>query len=374
MTLLDVSQLEVTFTRDDRTVHAVNGIDFRVEEGGTLGIVGESGSGKSQSMLALMGLLGASGHARGVARYRGENLLGLSQAALNRIRGNSISMIFQDPMTSLNPYLSIERQMTEVLECHRNMTRRTARKRAIDMLDAVRIPEAARRIHRYPHEFSGGMRQRVMIAMALLCEPRLLIADEPTTALDVTVQAQILQLLRQLQQDFGTAIVLITHDLGVVAGMCENVMVMYGGRVMEHGQADALFARPTHPYTIGLLDALPRLDHDAVALRPIPGNPPDMAHPPGGCPFHERCGWAHPECRVTPPPLTVFGAPGTARGDALGVEAVRSDVPGAMASRTVASHTAASHTVASRTAAPRWRACRVPAETVAATLSETPHA
>ncbi|MGI4857650.1 MAG: ABC transporter ATP-binding protein [Janthinobacterium lividum] len=337
--LLDVSQLEVAFTRDDRTLHAVNGIDFRVEEGSTLGIVGESGSGKSQSMLALLGLLGASGRARGMARYQGENLLGLSRAALNRIRGNSISMIFQDPMTSLNPYLTIERQMTEVLECHRNMTRRAARRRAIDMLGAVRIPEAARRIHRYPHEFSGGMRQRVMIAMALLCEPRLLIADEPTTALDVTVQAQILQLLRQLQQDFGTAIVLITHDLGVVAGMCENVMVMYGGRVMEQGRADALFAMPTHPYTIGLLDALPRLDQDADALRPIPGTPPDMAHPPDGCPFHERCGWARPECRVALPPLAVLGAP---------------DAPG--------------------TAAPRWRACRVPVATVAATSPETPHA
>ncbi|MGI4860682.1 MAG: ABC transporter ATP-binding protein [Janthinobacterium lividum] len=352
MTLLDVRQLEVSFTRDDRTVHAVNGIDFRIDEGSTLGIVGESGSGKSQSMLALLGLLGPSGRARGAALYRGENLLGLSRSALNRIRGNSISMIFQDPMTSLNPYLSIERQMTEVLECHRNMTRRAARSRAIDMLDAVRIPEAARRIHGYPHEFSGGMRQRVMIAMALLCEPRLLIADEPTTALDVTVQAQILQLLRQLQQDFGTAIVLITHDLGVVAGMCEHVMVMYGGRVMEQGHADALFATPTHPYTIGLLGALPRLDHDAVALQPIPGNPPDMAHLPDGCPFHERCGWAHPECRLIPPPLALFDASGT---DAVRSSAMRAAVPGA---------------AASGAAAPRWRACRVSAESVA----ETPHA
>ncbi|MGI4860667.1 MAG: ABC transporter ATP-binding protein [Janthinobacterium lividum] len=317
MALLEVKQLEVTFTRHDRTVRAVNGIDFQVEEGGTLGIVGESGSGKSQSMLALMGLLGPTGRARGEALYRGENLLGLAPKALNRIRGNGVSMIFQDPMTSLNPYLSVERQMTEVLECHKNMTRRAARARAIDMLDAVRIPEAAQRIHRYPHEFSGGMRQRVMIAMALLCEPRLLIADEPTTALDVTVQAQILQLLRQLQHDFGTAIVLITHDLGVVAGTCEQVMVMYGGRVMEHGPAQALLCAPTHPYTIGLLDALPRLDRDDAALRPIPGNPPDMAHLPSGCPFHERCAWVTPECRVVTPALAVpddpdaFGSFGT---------------------------------------------------------------
>jgi oligopeptide transport system ATP-binding protein len=216
-------------------------------------------------------------------------------------------MIFQDPMTSLNPYLTIERQMTEVLELHKNMTRRAAKKRSIEMLEAVRIPEAAHRIDQYPHELSGGMRQRVMIAMALLCEPQVLFADEPTTALDVTVQAQILQLLRNLQHDFGTAIVLITHDLGVVAGLCEQVMVMYGGRVMEQCNADNLFARPSHPYTIGLLRALPRLDQSDAPLVGIPGNPPNMAHPPSGCPFQERCIDASQRCADSVPPLESFG-------------------------------------------------------------------
>jgi oligopeptide transport system ATP-binding protein len=223
--------------------------------------------------------------------------------ALNRIRGDRLSMIFQDPMSSLNPYLTIERQMTEVLELHKSMTRREAKKRAISMLEAVRIPEAAHRIGQYPHELSGGMRQRVMIAMALLCEPEVLFADEPTTALDVTVQAQVLQLLRDLQKDFGTSIVLITHDLGVVAGLCEKVMVMYGGRVMEQCDASTLFSKPSHPYTIGLLRALPRLDQHGGELTGIPGNPPNMAHPPAGCPFHERCADASDECVTQMPAL-----------------------------------------------------------------------
>ncbi|WP_244829587.1 MULTISPECIES: oligopeptide/dipeptide ABC transporter ATP-binding protein [unclassified Caballeronia] len=296
MPLLQVSDLQVEFKTNDATVRAVNGVNFTLEAGETLGIVGESGSGKSQSVLAMLGLLASNGRASGQALYRGENLLGLSGKALNRIRGNRLSMIFQDPMSSLNPYLSIERQMTEVLELHKNMTRRAAKKRAIGMLEAVRIPEAAHRIGQYPHELSGGMRQRVMIAMALLCEPEVLFADEPTTALDVTVQAQVLQLLRDLQRDFGTSIVLITHDLGVVAGLCEKVMVMYGGRVMEQCDASTLFAKPSHPYTIGLLRALPRLDKSGGELTGIPGNPPNMAHPPAGCPFHERCAHAAEDC------------------------------------------------------------------------------
>jgi len=306
MSLLKVSDLEVAFKTPDAVVRAVNGVSFSLEEGSTLGIVGESGSGKSQSVLAMLGLLASNGRASGSAVYQGENLLTMPRGALNKVRGNSLSMIFQDPMTSLNPYLTIERQMSEVLELHKNMTRRAAKKRAIEMLEAVRIPEAAHRIGQYPHELSGGMRQRVMIAMALLCEPKVLFADEPTTALDVTVQAQILQLLRNLQHDFGTAIVLITHDLGVVAGLCESVMVMYGGRVMEHCNADDLFARPSHPYTIGLLRALPRLDQSDAPLVGIPGNPPNMAHPPLGCPFHERCIDASAHCGETPPPLEAF--------------------------------------------------------------------
>jgi oligopeptide transport system ATP-binding protein len=308
MALLEVNNLEVAFETPDATVRAVNGVSFALEEGSTLGIVGESGSGKSQSVLAMLGLLARNGRASGSALYQGENLLTMPAKKLNRIRGNRLSMIFQDPMTSLNPYLTIERQMTEVLELHKNLTRRAAKTRAIGMLEAVRIPEAAHRIDQYPHELSGGMRQRVMIAMALLCEPQVLFADEPTTALDVTVQAQILQLLRNLQHDFGTAIVLITHDLGVVAGLCEQVMVMYGGRTMEQCAASDLFARPSHPYTIGLLRALPRLDRDDAALTGIPGNPPNMAHPPTGCPFQERCIDASPGCGEAPPQLESFGA------------------------------------------------------------------
>ncbi|MDR5857496.1 ATP-binding cassette domain-containing protein [Caballeronia sp. LZ062] len=303
MSLVEINDLRVEFTTHEATVRAVDGVSFALEEGETLGIVGESGSGKSQTVLAILGLLASNGRASGRAMYRGENLLGMPAKALNRIRGNRLSMIFQDPMSSLNPYLTIERQMTEVLELHKNMTRREAKKRAIAMLEAVRIPEAAHRIGQYPHELSGGMRQRVMIAMALLCEPEVLFADEPTTALDVTVQAQVLQLLRDLQRDFGTSIVLITHDLGVVAGLCEKVMVMYGGRVMERCDAATLFAKPSHPYTIGLLRALPRLDQQGGELTGIPGNPPNMAHPPAGCPFHERCADASAECAERAPAL-----------------------------------------------------------------------
>jgi oligopeptide transport system ATP-binding protein len=219
------------------------------------------------------------------------------------LRGNRLAMIFQDPMTALNPYLTIERQMSEVLQHHQHMTRRGARLRAIELLHAVRIADGAARLDMYPHQFSGGMRQRVMIAMALLCRPQVLIADEPSTALDVTVQAQILSLLRELQRDFGTAIVLISHDLGVVAGLCDQVIVMYGGRVMEQATAESLFYRPSHPYTMGLLAALPRLDSDAATLVSIPGEPPDPAHPPRGCPFAARCNQADEQCQTLAPPL-----------------------------------------------------------------------
>jgi oligopeptide transport system ATP-binding protein len=301
--LLEVKDLSVHFRTNDGAVYAVNDISFELGRGQTLGIVGESGSGKSQTVLAMMGLLARNGAASGQVLHRGRNLLGLTQAELNAVRGDRIAMIFQDPMTSLNPYLTVERQMTEVLELHRGLGRREARVRAIQALDAVKIPEARRRIDFYPHEFSGGMRQRVMIAMALLCEPELLIADEPTTALDATVQAQITQLLRELQRDHGTAIVMITHDLGVVAGLCDDVMVMYGGRVMEHASAEDIFHRPSHPYTRGLLAALPRLDAGAGALVSIPGNPPNMNALPPGCPFSARCRYVEDRCVGTLPLL-----------------------------------------------------------------------
>ncbi|BEV72481.1 MULTISPECIES: oligopeptide/dipeptide ABC transporter ATP-binding protein [unclassified Paludibacterium] len=303
MALLQVKDLGVRFSTHDGMVHAVNGVSFNLERGQTMGIVGESGSGKSQSVLAMMGLLARNGQTSGEALYQGKNLLTMPAHELNKIRGDRLSMIFQDPMTSLNPYLTIERQMTEVLELHKGMDRKSAKARAIQLLDAVRIPDAKRRVDMYPHEFSGGMRQRVMIAMALLCEPEILIADEPTTALDVTVQAQILTLLKELQRDFGTAIIMITHDLGVVAGLCDQVMVMYGGRVMEYAYSDSIFYSPSHPYTIGLLGALPRMDEDGSELVSIPGNPPNLANMPKGCPFAERCTHATSQCASEVPVL-----------------------------------------------------------------------
>jgi len=301
--LIDVQDLNVRFDTPEGVVTAVNGLSFALERGQTFGIVGESGSGKSQSMMAMMGLLAANGSASGKALFNGEDLLSMPAAKLNKIRGNRVAMIFQDPMTSLNPYLTVERQMTEVLEQHKGLTRKSALSLAIQTLEQVRIPDAARRIRMYPHEFSGGMRQRIMIAMALLCQPDLLIADEPTTALDVTVQAQTMQLLRDLQRDFGTAIILITHDLGVVAGLCDQVMVLYGGRIMEQGSADAIFYRPTHPYTLGLLGAVPKLDHEGERLVAIPGVPPNMARLPAGCPFSERCPFVMDQCATVRPAL-----------------------------------------------------------------------
>jgi oligopeptide transport system ATP-binding protein len=310
MALLEVNNLNVRFQTPEGWVAAVNGISFALDKGQTLGIVGESGSGKSQAVLAMMGLLAINGEASGEVRFDGQDLLSMPAASLNKIRGNRVAMIFQDPMTSLNPYLTVERQMTEVLEFHRGMTRQQARQRSVQALDAVKIPEAAKRIGMYPHEFSGGMRQRVMIAMALLCEPDVLVADEPTTALDVTVQAQIIALMRDLQRDFGTAIIMITHDLGVVAGLCDDVMVLYGGRVMEQADAESIFYRPTHPYTVGLLGAVPRLDHGERALVAIPGAPPNMARLPAGCPFSERCTLVEPRCVSTQPTLSaVTGRP-----------------------------------------------------------------
>ena len=322
MSLIQVKDLSVRFATGDGAVHAVNSIGFSLQPGQTLGIVGESGSGKSQSVLAMMGLLAKNGSATGQVLYKGQDLLTMPTVVINKIRGDRVAMIFQDPMTSLNPYLTVERQMTEVLQCHKGMDRKTARARSIHMLDAVKIPDAASRINTYPHEFSGGMRQRVMIAMALLCEPELLIADEPTTALDVTVQAQILSLLRDLQRDFGTAIVLITHDLGVVAGLCDQVMVMYGGRVMEQGSAESIFYRPSHPYTVGLLAAIARIDSAGAPLVAIPGSPPNMLQSVAGCPFQPRCVLATTTCSEQLPALVDVHATGTLRACHQSVEQV----------------------------------------------------
>jgi len=307
--VLAVDGLEVRFDTPDGEVSAVNGVSFAVAPGETVGIVGESGSGKSQVFMAVMGLLAANGRARGSVRYRGQEILGLSPQRLNRIRGSKVAMIFQDPMTSLNPYLRISTQMKEVLVHHKGMTDADAHREAVAMLDLVRIPEAGRRIRMYPHEFSGGMRQRVMIAMALLCRPDLLIADEPTTALDVTVQAQILDLMGDLKAETGAATVLITHDLGVIAGLADRVMVMYGGRVVETGSVRDIFYSPQHPYSRGLLDSMPRLDGRRTGELPtIPGQPPNLQHLPRGCAFAPRCPHAFDTCLAVDPPLERFAA------------------------------------------------------------------
>jgi oligopeptide transport system ATP-binding protein len=305
--VLEVEELTTRFATPEGEVAAVSGVSFAIEPGGAVGVVGESGSGKTQLFLSVLGLLARNGSCRGSARFCGQELLGLKASELNRIRGVRLAMIFQDPMTSLNPYLRISRQMTEVLIEHQGVGEQDARRRSLELLDLVGIPAAGRRIDLYPHEFSGGMRQRVMIAIALLCRPELLIADEPTTALDVTVQAQILELLQGLRREFGMAIVLITHDLGVIAGLCERVLVMYAGRIVEDGPAEPIFADPQHPYTLGLLGSMPRLDAaSAHELTTIPGQPPNLQALPAGCAFQPRCGFAFERCVSERPCLRAF--------------------------------------------------------------------
>ncbi len=302
--LLDVRNLTTHFHTHDGQVRAVNDVSFQVRAGECLGVVGESGSGKTQVFLSIMGLLAKNGRAEGRVFFEGRQILGLKAGELNRYRGVEFSMIFQDPMTSLNPYLRISRQMTEVLETHRGMSKAQATATSIEMLDMVGIPESEKRFRMYPHEFSGGMRQRVMIAMALLCQPKLLIADEPTTALDVTVQAQILELIARLGLELNMATVLITHDLGVVAGLSDRVAVMYGGRIVEQAGVRDIFHDPRHPYTKGLLSSMPRLDSPGIsALHTIPGQPPDLQALPPGCSYAPRCEYAMDICRQRPPEL-----------------------------------------------------------------------
>jgi oligopeptide transport system ATP-binding protein len=304
--MLSVKDLRVTFGSGDRVVNAVNGISYELPAGQTLGIVGESGCGKSVSSLAVMGLLPkpAAHIPSGSILFDGVELLGLPEDELRELRGNRLAMIFQDPMTSLNPVLTVERQLTEVLEAHQKLRRRGGEMRAVQLMEMVGIPAPRRRLKDYPHQFSGGMRQRVMIAIALACDPELLIADEPTTALDVTIQAQILDLMRSAVAELGTALILITHDLGVVAGMCSSIAVMYAGRIVERATTPELFGRPRHPYTVGLLRSIPRLDEQERGhLVPIQGQPPDLSREIRGCPFAPRCFNVQDRCRSEDPPL-----------------------------------------------------------------------
>jgi oligopeptide transport system ATP-binding protein len=304
--LLSVRDLAVTFGSGERTVNAVNGISYDLMRGETLGVVGESGSGKSVSSLALMRLLPkpASRIRSGTIIFEDEEILSLPEEAVREMRGDRMAMIFQDPMTSLNPVLSIERQLTEVLETHRKLKRRGAIDRAVELLELVGIPAARKRLNDFPHQFSGGMRQRVMIAIALACDPQLLIADEPTTALDVTIQAQILDLMRIAVGERDTSLILITHDLGVVAGMADTINVMYAGHLMERARTQELFGRPRLPYTVGLLRSIPRLDERGRGeLVPIQGQPPDLSRDITGCPFAPRCFNAQERCTQEMPPL-----------------------------------------------------------------------
>jgi len=296
MTLLTINNLHIDFFTQQGVVHALQSINLQLQQGQTLGLVGESGSGKTQLALAIMGLLPDNAKTQGEVLFEKQSLLDLPRGVLNQLRGKEISMIFQDPLSALNPYLPISTQLSEVLVAHEGLSWSAAEKRCLTLLDAVQIPDAKKRFHLYPHELSGGMRQRVMIAMALLCHPKLVIADEPTTALDVSVQAQVMQLLRELQREFGMALLLITHDLGVVAGSCDHVAVLYAGQLMEYAPTDILFAKARHPYTQGLLTAIPLLTDSNTPLKTIPGNPPNLLQPISGCPFLPRCQYAVETC------------------------------------------------------------------------------
>jgi len=309
-TLLDVKDLKTRFQTPEGTVYAVNGISFHVEEGETLAVVGESGCGKSVSMLSVLQLIPIPPGeiAGGVALYRGQDLLKKTESKMEGIRGQEIAMIFQDPMTSLNPVLTIGKQITETLRVHLGMDQKTADARAVDLLEMVGISDPSQRLGDYPHQFSGGMRQRVMIAMALTCNPKLLIADEPTTALDVTIQAQIVELVTRIRQQVGMAVIWITHDLGVVAGIADRVMVMYAGFIVEEASINDLYENPRHPYTSALLGALPRVDRRRdKRLKSIPGAPPSLLVEPHGCPFTGRCEFAMERCKIENPSLSPIG-------------------------------------------------------------------
>ncbi len=309
-TLLDVKDLRTEFHTQDGVVHAVNGVSFSVDEGETLGLVGESGCGKSVSVLSVMRLIPQPPGkiAGGQVMFQGRDLLQVDDEEIRSVRGNKIAMVFQDPMTSLNPVLTIGTQISETLELHLGMTKEQARKRSAELLKMVGIPEAENRLDDYPHQFSGGMRQRVMIAMALSCAPQLLIADEPTTALDVTIQAQIIDIVKRLRRELGMAIIWITHDLGVIAGLADRINVMYAGFIIETAAVKEIFGNPLHPYTLGLLGSIPRLDEvRKEKLTPIDGLPPDLISMPKGCPFYDRCRFRTEKC-LNEDPVLEMGA------------------------------------------------------------------
>lgn len=311
--LLEVRDLVTKFYTQDGIVNAVNGVSFNLGEGETLGIVGESGCGKSVSMLSVMRLIPQPPGriTSGKVMFQDRDLLALSEDQMRQVRGNKIAMVFQDPMTSLNPVLTIGQQIMEALQLHLGMDKEQARKRTVELLEMVNIPEAANRLNDYPHQFSGGMRQRVMIAMGLSCNPQLLIADEPTTALDVTIQAQIVDIVKQLKRELGMAIIWITHDLGVIAGLVDRVQVMYAGFIVERAEVHEFYANPLHPYSLGLIGSLPRLDaRSRDKLTPIEGLPPDLVDLPKGCPFYARCRYHIPQCLETNPPLIQTKRPG----------------------------------------------------------------
>jgi oligopeptide transport system ATP-binding protein len=297
MNLLEINNLNISFDTSDGSVNAVNDVSFNLKKNESFAIVGESGSGKTQLVFSILGLLAKNSNVSGSIKYESQELLHFSEAEMNNIRSEKISIIFQDPMTSLNPYMKIKDQLNEVLIHHKNYNVKDATIESVRMLDAVKIPDAKNRINMFPHEFSGGMRQRVMIAMSLLCKPKIIIADEPTTALDVTVQAQIMELFNEIKKEFQTSLILITHNMGIVDQICDKILVLYAGRVMEYGMTEDIFSKPSHPYTRGLIEAIPRLDEEYEILKTIPGDPPNMLERPTGCVFRSRCQYPTHDCK-----------------------------------------------------------------------------
>ena len=323
MKLLEINNLKIFFDTPEGTVKAINDVSLDLLNNESLAIVGESGSGKTQLVFSILGLLDRNAKVTGSIKYESKEILNIPDEEINKIRTNKISIIFQDPMTSLNPYMRICDQMNEVIIHHKGLNKKDATIQSIRMLDAVKIPDAKNKINMFPHEFSGGMRQRVMIAMSLLCNPNIIIADEPTTSLDVTVQAQIMELFKDIQKEFQTSFILITHNMGIVADTCLKTLVLYGGKVMEYGLTTDIFLNPSHPYTIGLLETMPRIDREYEILKTIPGNPPNMMKLPNGCPFSSRCSYKVNDCLEIQPPIKTINNQNHQRACHVSLEELR---------------------------------------------------